>query len=284
MKIYAFGEVLWDIYPDKKALGGAPLNFGAHLSRFGEEVYMLSAVGNDDLGKETLEAIESLGVKTDFVSVLDDKETGKCLVTLDEKAVPRYNLLSDVSYDYITPEIKTGADVLYFGTLALRSENNFNSLSALLGKYNFGEVFVDVNIRPPHYSEKTVLFAIKNATILKISDEELETVAELISSTPETLINDLKKLSSKLKVIIITKGGKGAEAYNLKTNKKISVAAEKAEVVSTVGAGDSFSAAFLSSFLYNEDLEKALKKASRLASIVVSNLEAIPEYNPQELN
>ncbi len=285
MKIYAFGEVLWDIYPDKKTLGGAPLNFGAHLSRLNEEVYLLSSVGGDPLGKETIEAVKSFGVKTDYISVIDNKETGKCLVSLNEKGIPNYNLLSDVSYDYInTEKVSLSADVLYFGTLALRSENNLNALQSLLGRVDFGEVFVDVNIRPPHYSEKTVLFAIKNATILKISDEELETVATLIDSTPDNLISDLKKLSDKLKIVIITKGSDGAEAYNLKTNEKESVPAVKTKVVSTVGAGDSFSAAFMSAYLYDKSLEECLKKASLLASIVVSSLGAVPDYDVSKLN
>ena len=89
----SFGEILWDVYPDKKFLGGAPLNFAAHLKKHGENVYMMSALGNDELGKEAIKRIEDWIINTSYILSLDDKPTGSCMVALDENKVPSYNLL-----------------------------------------------------------------------------------------------------------------------------------------------------------------------------------------------
>ena len=91
MKILSFGEIIWDVYGNEKFIGGAPLNLAAHCSKQGAESFMLSAVGNDDLGKCALEEVKGFNVKTDFISVNYEKETGKCIVTLNEKGVPSVN-------------------------------------------------------------------------------------------------------------------------------------------------------------------------------------------------
>ena len=152
MKALSFGEILWDVYPDKKFLGGAPLNFAAHLKKHDENVYMMSALGNDELGKEAIKRIEDWKINTSYILSLDDKPTGSCMVTLDENKVPSYNLLKNVAYDYISYiDIKESFDVLYFGTLALRSENNYNTLKTLIESVKFNCIFSDINIRPPFY-------------------------------------------------------------------------------------------------------------------------------------
>ena len=177
-KILSFGEILWDVYPDQKHLGGASLNFAAHLAKFGHRVEMLSALGADALGEEARQQLSDWNLGDKYVPALSEKETGKCLVTLDENSIPSYNLLNNVAYDCISCDgIDEDFDVLYFGTLALRGERNSEALTELLAKKSFGEIFVDVNIRPPFYSEKTVRFACGKATLLKISLEELPVVA-----------------------------------------------------------------------------------------------------------
>ena len=147
-------------------MSGAPLNFAAHLAKHGENVYIMSAIGEDDLGEEAERCFEEWGISSKYVCVLSDKATGRCMVTLDENKVPSYNLLQDVTYDYITcDEVSDGFDVLYFGTLALRTENNYRLINKLLKTDGFKNVFVDINIRPPFYSEKSVCFSIQHATI-----------------------------------------------------------------------------------------------------------------------
>ena len=133
MKILCFGEILWDVYPDKKYIGGASLNFAGYMARHGEDAYMLSALGCDSLGKEAEAVLRDLGLHTRYVAKKEDKETGTCLVTLDEHSIPSYRLLEEVAYDDIPCDsVDEDFDVLYFGTLSLRSDHNFFSLQRLL--------------------------------------------------------------------------------------------------------------------------------------------------------
>ena len=287
MKLLAFGEVLWDIYPDNKYIGGAPLNFAAHSKKLGADSYLLSAVGDDELAKDTLLAVKGFSVNTDYVAAVKGKETGKCLVTLDEKSVPSYNLLNDVAWDYISfNENSDKFDVLYFGTLAIRNAHNKETISNLLQKNKFGEVFVDVNIRPPFYNDDVIDFAFKNATILKISDEELKITLKAVNidftDGLEEISRSITAKYSNIKILIITCGGEGAVAFDSASGEFYKVMSEKAEVVSTVGAGDSFSAAFLSKYFNGVSVEEALKFASCVAAFVVSNYDAVPDYTAKD--
>ncbi len=288
MKALSFGEILWDVYPDNKFLGGASLNFAAHLAKHGETVFMMSAVGEDDLGREALLCVRSLGISTKYVFVPEDKQTGRCIVELDENKVPSYHLLEDVAYDHIPyEEVAEDFDVLYFGTLSLRGENNFRKIRKLLESRRFHDVFVDINIRPPFYTEDTVRFALKNATILKISLEEMPTVAALLqfphTTDHQEFASLLKDGYRNLKCIIITLGGDGAYALDTINEQAYTCEAERVEVRSTVGAGDSFSAAFLHKYEKKEALPACLAHASRIAGFVVSQYDAVPDYMPEEL-
>lgn len=285
MKILSFGEVLWDVFESGEFIGGAPLNFAAHLAKMGENAYILTSVGKDALGTKTIEKINDFGVKTDYLSVVNTLETGKCLVTLDNNKIPQYNLLNNVAYDKILSEnIPDDFNVLYFGTLALRNEFNRSALNKLLDSHCFKEVFVDVNIRPPFFSNDTVEFAVKNATILKISDEELPIISRLLSINCE---NDFaKNLCEKyrnLKLVIVTRGENGSYCFDADQNREYTAESVKVSVASTVGAGDSFSAAFLHKFLSGYDIGHCLNFASKVAAFVVSETEAIPDYNPEKI-
>lgn len=287
MNVLSFGEMLWDVYPDNRYIGGAPLNFAAHLAKHGETVFMLSAVGNDELGTAALDQLEKWGVAPDLVATIHDVPTGRCLVTLDERSVPSYDLLNDVAYDYIHTDIVGDAfDVLYFGTLALRSEHNRRALQRLLDTHSFSNVFVDVNIRPPFYSEESVAFAVEHATVLKVSDEELRIVANLLN-IPET--DDYKAFAAtladrypRLRCIIITCGGDGAYALDCNTRQAFSCGCADVSVVSTVGAGDSFSASFLHKYGAGNPIPACLAYASKVAGYVVSQYDAVPDYKAED--
>lgn len=281
MRVLSFGEVLWDVCSDSEYLGGAPLNFAAHFKKCGGESWIVTAVGNDNLGKKTIFEIEKLGVNTEYISITE-AETGKCLVTLDSKQIPSYNLLNHIAYDFIQkPSIpKNFFDVLYFGTLALRNENNTTVLGQMLQENSFVDIFVDMNIRAPYYSTDVIRFAFENATIIKISDEELP----IVMDDPGGKIHSIKKcmhmLSKEfdnLKMIIITRGDKGTIVYDCNKNY-YECDAQKVQVASTVGAGDSFSAAFLTKYIESKDIAKALEFATKISGYVVSCIEAIPDY------
>ena len=278
MKILSFGEIIWDVYGNEKFIGGAPLNLAAHCSKQGADSFMLSSVGNDDLGYSALEIVNNFNVKTNFVSINEEKETGKCIVTLNENGVPSYNVLTDVAYDYIkAPENINNSkfDVFCFGTLALRSKENLETVKSILKNINIKKIYCDINIRPPFFSDETILFALENANILKISDEELHYVADVCGSEKLT---DIALKYSNLEFILLTQGENGATVYDCKNKKAYTENAPKVEVASSVGAGDSFGATFICEYFKTNSIERSLKKATEISAFVVSKKEAIPEY------
>ncbi|MGN0634629.1 MAG: PfkB family carbohydrate kinase [Acutalibacteraceae bacterium] len=282
MKALSFGEILWDVYPDKKCLGGAPLNFAAHFAKQGGESYMLSALGNDELGISALRKLSAWKVNAEYVSILNDSPTGCCMVTLNEQSVPAYDLLQNVAYDHIPfKNISDNFDLLYFGTLALRSVDNLAVLKRLITEKHFSQIMVDINIRAPFSSRASVQFSVKNATVLKVSAEELPIVAEFLGSSPLTNYMDfsreLAQQYNNLKCILITRGADGAYALDCKTGKEYSCPAVKSRVLSTVGAGDSFAATFIYGFLRQRDMQYCLNSAAQVAGYVVSKYEAVPD-------
>lgn len=278
MKILSFGEIIWDVYKEEKFIGGAPLNLAAHCSKQGADSFLLSSVGNDDLGKNALNEVEGFNVKTDFVSVNNEKETGKCIVTLNENGVPSYNVLTDVAYDYIKAPDNINElqfDVFCFGTLALRSKENLETVKSILKNSDIKKVYCDINIRPPFFSDETIFFALENANILKISDEELSYVTNACGLKE---LQDIAEKYNNLEFILLTQGEKGATVFDCKNKKTYTENAPKIEVASTVGAGDSFGATFICEYFNTNNIKKSLNKATEISAFVVSKKEAIPEY------
>ncbi len=274
-KLISFGEILFDIIAGKAKIGGAPLNFASHFTNLGGESFMLSAVGEDILGEAALAHLDARNISASLIT-RSKKETGKCLVTLDENAIPSYNILKNVAYDEIranTDKIKDiSADVLYFGTLSQRSENNRATLKDILEKITFSEVFCDLNIRKDCSSEESVLFCLGHATILKFSDDALEeeTLKAALGTEKENIPKEIAKRFPNIKIILRTLGEKGSEIYDIQSGNRIEIkAVENPNPVSTVGAGDSYAAAFLFRFLSGDSLFKAGTEAAKLASYVV---------------
>ena len=213
-KILTFGEIIWDVYPDKSIIGGAGLNFAAHSAKCGAESYILSAVGCDKLGDEALSATEGFGVNHDFITRCN-APTGQCLVTLGERGIPSYNVLSDVAYDNITltdekiREIDThGFDAVYFGTLIQRSGVTRKAMRDLLASCSFKEIICDVNLRKGCFDSDSALFCLEHATVLKISDEEEPTLRQFgyyapDGDSPESIAAAIADRFSNIKHVII---------------------------------------------------------------------------------
>lgn len=281
MNILSFGEIIWDIYDDKKLLGGAPLNFAAHAVKQGADAWILSSVGNDALGDLSIESINKFNVNTEYVSK-NNHPTGRCKVTLDKHKIPHYNLIDNAAYDFIDlPILSQNFDAISFGTLALRGKGNIHILEKILEKYKFKIIFSDLNIRPPHFTDSNIDFCLAKSNIVKISDEELPIIVKSSLKLNDLNVNEsILKLSEKYKNIdlfIITKGSDGAVAYDAKAEAFFSCPAQEVTVVSTVGAGDSFGAAFLVEFFKSKNIKNALIKATQVSAYVVSQLDTIPE-------
>ena len=279
MRLIVFGEILWDIFENEKRIGGAPFNFGAHCAKLGLDVDVISAVGNDSLGEMAILAAKNLKINTDNIQVVD-YQTGHCLVSL-QNGSPSYHLVENVAYDKIPLPENTcfEADAFYFGTLAQRGSKSKETLQALLnGKYK--EIFFDVNIRQNYYSEEMIDESLKKSTIFKVSREEI--TALNIGGSPEEICKVLEKKYNNLKLILVTLDAEGSFVYDTRSQTILRSPKPVSKAVSTVGAGDSCSACFLSNYLQNVDPEECLARATLLSDYVVTQLGAIPEY-PREL-
>ena len=168
MKLLSFGEIIWDVYPDKATLGGAPLKFSAHSALLGADVSLISSVGDDELGRRALEQIKNFGIDVSALSVCKEAESGKCTVTLSDSGVPSYEIAKRSAYDYIEYRnfSENAPDVIVFGTLALRYENDRAVLDRILSDCPHAEIFTDLNIRPPFYSRESIEFCLERATIV----------------------------------------------------------------------------------------------------------------------
>ncbi len=284
MKILAFGEILFDVDTAKgeSVLGGAPMNFCSHLTKLGAEGYMLSAVGDDELGKTALSMADAFGVKKDFVSI-SEKPTGKCMITY-RNGEPSYDLSMMSAYDYIELTDETvqkvadeNFDVFYLGTLAQRNEESFASLMKLLSQVKFPTVFYDMNLRQNYYTRQIIEKSLLACNMLKINREEYDFLVT------EGFAADDKELAEKydIDIILLTLDKDGARLSGKKVKEEIAVSGIDSQVVSTVGAGDSMCAAFLYNYLRTGDMKASLEKANILASFVVSHKEAIPEYTEE---
>lgn len=280
MKILSFGEIIWDIFEDKKEIGGAPYNFAAHCSKLGAESFLVSAVGDDENGKEAIIKAKNAGIKCDYISVDRKRKTGVCNVVLED-GKPKYTLESNTAYDNIPDSVIYGSfDAIYMGTLALRSPQSRRSFEKILKYTDKKEVFFDVNFRSNFYTKELVERLMRETTILKVSDEEIGFFGR---RDPLHTVLDISAKYPKLKYICLTLGSEGAFVYDCRKREMLCSEKPKGEVVSTVGAGDSFSACFLVNLLSGEPLGVCLDRAVILSDFVVQNLGAVPDYDVKKL-
>ncbi len=286
MKALSFGEILWDIFPDSRCLGGAPLNVAGHLARLGVEACIVSALGKDPLGSEALELMKANHIDTRYVESLPDIETGFTRIKLTA-GIPEYEFNFPCAWDSIAlaPRHKEAIlaekwDVFCFGTLSQRSETSRVTLREILQKIDPAIVFCDINLRKQFYSREILEWSLEHSDILKMNDEESPIVSSLLR---ESAVFDEKELYAwliekfALKGILVTRGKKGVSAYF--DGKEYAHTPSDVKVVDTVGAGDSFSAAFLVSLFTGKSIPRALELATDLADFVVSRSGALPEYD-----
>ncbi len=291
MKILSIGDLIWDIYSDNACIGGATFNFSAHAAKLGAEVYLISAVGDDELGRLGIEYAGRYGIKTDFMQV-NNYETGKTIVKLDEYGNPTYNVLRNVSYDNIKIDdvicrriSLMDFDALYFGTLIQRLASA-KAVRLILDNCSFKEIFCDVNLREGCYSYESVSNCLRHATVLKISTEEEPLIRGMdFYNIPVSIVGDvyyrevsaeLCRLYSQIKVVIFTMGDRGSVSYEKSSGKSYYMPAVPTRVISTVGAGDSYCAAWLTAWYSSKTIPEAMRHAAQLSSFVVAHKDAIP--------
>lgn len=286
MKILAFGEILWDIFISdneteaNRKIGGAPFNFAAHCAKNGAEAFLVSAVGKDKNGYDALEEARRLGIKTDYIATLPQYETGYCKVTLNN-GMPNYDLVSNVAYDHIPkPNLQPEFDAVYMGTLAMRKSDSKSSFDKIIAEAKANEVLLDVNLRGDFYSKALVEELLSHTTVLKVSREEIPLFGE---GEPKEICKGIAHRFPKLKYICVTLGKDGAFVLDCKGQVFYNSEKPKSKAISTVGAGDSFAAAFLVSLLSGYPPEISLRRAVALSDFVVTELGAVPNYDINEV-
>ena len=276
--IVGIGEILWDMLPTGKALGGAPANFAYHAKRLGEDGWAVRAIGNDALGREIMEIVMEKGLRN-LISVTS-RPTGTVQVSLDAKGVPSYTIMEDVAWDNIpfTPQmaaLASRADAVCFGSLVQRGNSRDSVLRFLRAMRPKALRVFDINLRQHYYSKEVIDESLQLSDILKINDEEIRIVAELFGlGGDDTAACRALIERYGLKLVILTRGADGSEVIT--ADEAIPQAVGQVEVVDTVGAGDSFTAAFVVAYLRGDSLADAQRLANETAAYVCSCKGAMP--------
>ncbi len=279
--VTAIGEILFDVYPASKALGGAPLNFLFHIFKLTGQGTIVSRVGHDVLGEKVRSFLTKNGIQTNYIQDDHEHPTGITNVTLDEQKVPTFNIDTDRAYDFIENTdalqklIKEKTDCLYFGSLAQRSDVSRSTIQSLLEK-NI-KYFCDLNIRQNFYSKEIVARSIKTADVLKVNIDELELLNDLLIGNEFDIMHASFELMSKYNIdlMAVTKGAAGsilvmdkkADHYKLDTKG----------VVDTLGAGDAFASILCIGYLQSWELSSINKMANEFASEICKIRGALPE-------
>ncbi len=277
--IVGIGELLWDMLPSGKAIGGAPANFAYHAGRLGEEGWVVSAVGDDALGHEILDVLDEKRLHSLVAMV--DKPTGTVQVSLDDAGVPTYTIVEDVAWDHIpfTPKMQdlaSRADAVCFGSLVQRNGSRASVLKFLEAVPASALKVFDINLRQHFYTPEILRKSLEIADVLKINDEEIVTLSEMfgLGSDPREACRKLIGQYS-LRFVLLTKGARGSEVIS--PDEVIPQGVGKVDVVDTVGAGDAFTAAFTVAYLRGDSLADAQKLAGEVTAYVCSHKGAMPE-------
>ncbi|BFM45489.1 carbohydrate kinase [Flavobacterium sp. CFS9] len=280
LKAIAYGEVLWDVFASEKKIGGAPLNVALRMQSLGCNAAMISCVGNDEGGTAIINHIKSLGLEVEAIIKSEDFPTGLVNVTLNDKGSASYVIHYPAAWDKIVlsdfaKSLTANADVLIFGSLVCRDEISRKSLEELL-QTNVYKVF-DVNLRKPHYSYKILEQLMHAASFIKFNDEELLEVSAALHSPFTTLEENIYFIAEKTSTnaICVTRGQHGAVL--LWENQLYENYGYRVKVVDTVGAGDSFLAALITSLLTGKKPQDAIDFACAVGALVAASPGANPE-------
>lgn len=286
--IVGMGEALWDCLPEGRKIGGAPANFAYHVGQFGFKSMAVSAIGDDELGREIIEKFDQRNLRYMLEKV--DYPTGTVQVTLDDKGIPCYEIMENVAWDNIPysselEDIARNCRAVCFGSLAQRNEVSRNTINRFLDAMpdsdDILKVF-DINLRQHFYSKETVVNSLNKCNVLKINDEELVVMADMFGYEGMSQAEVCKAVleAYSLKMLILTCGTEGSYVF---TSDEMSFQeTPKVEVADTVGAGDSFTGSFIASVLKGMSIPEAHKRAVEVSAFVCTQNGAMPRL-PEEL-
>ena len=278
--IVGIGELLWDVLPNARLMGGAPANFAFQAGQLGAEGIVVSSIGEDAHGDALQAELTAKGLSADFLR-RNDRPTGTVTVTTDAHGQPTYNIHTDVAWDFLPFDaplqgLAVRADAVCFGTLAQRSLVSRRSIQAFLQatRRDCLRVF-DINLRQNFYDAATIEASLNATDVLKLNHEELPILARLLHlSEKEDAAIEALLHNYSLRLAALTRGGDGSVLY---TKHRVSPhTGYPAAVVDTVGAGDAFTAALVWGMLHSEDLDRIHDRAGKLASYVCSQQGGTP--------
>jgi len=285
--VVGIGEILWDIFPDGRQLGGAPANVAYHAQALGSSGIIVSSVGNDEPGKEIITHLEQLKLDCNFISVDPVHSTGLVTVSLNENGLPGYIIHENAAWDFIKPDerlmkLAGRTDAVCFGSLCQRSDVSGNTVRQFIASTKSGCIKVfDINLRQSFWNKNLIHEMLEMSDILKLNDEELKTLGDLFNITgseTEKLIHLCNKYS--LGLIALTKGEKGSRLFA--KNKDSVHPGFPVQIADTVGAGDSFTAALILGLLHGKNPDEINEHANRVACFVCSQKGATPVL-PEDL-
>lgn len=279
--VVGLGEVLWDMLPEGRKIGGAPVNFAYHAGQFGIDTMAVSAIGNDKLGEDTIAEMNGKHLNHIFPSV--PYPTGSVQVSLDEKGVPAYDIKENVAWDNIpfTNEIESVARncrAVCFGSLAQRNAVSRNTIRKFIESTPSGCIRIfDINLRQNFYTSNVIRDSLELCNILKINDEEIMLVSRMFNYDSSNIENVCRTIMEdfSLEMVILTCGTKGSYIF---TKGGVSfMPTPKVNVADTVGAGDSFTGSFCAAILRGLPVTEAHKKAVEVSAYVCTQNGAMPE-------
>ena len=287
--ILVFGEILYDIYDDVAVIGGAPFNYSVQLSRLiskNDNLKFITALGKDDFSKEAFKFIENENIDSSLMQVLDNYETGKATVFMNENKIPDYIIHENVAWDNIEfnsdieKALKEKYDLFYFNILSCRSEKSYNTLKNIFKNIDSKYKVCDVTFRKNYYTKEKIKEALEFINILKINDDELAIIKSLfypnLQNDNEILLKNLNK-DFNIDYIFLTLGKSGTSSFY--NNQYIFKPSNKIKVVDTVGAGDSFCAALSYAILKKLDIKKVLDFASAVSEEMIQVKGGTAKYN-----
>ena len=284
--VVGLGELIWDLLPGGRRLGGAPTNF-AYISRLlGERSVVASRVGRDPLGREALERLARAGVSTSYVQTDDEHPTGTVGVTVDEEGEAHFNVNQNSAWDYLewTNEweaLAARADAVCFGTLGQRAPGARSTIKRFLAamRPNALRVF-DVNLRHSFFDREMLNASLSHANVVKLNAEELPALAALLETggDGERAISERLLRRFDLELVAVTRGARGSLVVNAK--EAFEHAGFRVRVADTIGAGDAFAAALVQRLLRNAPLAEIADAANRAGAWVATHSGATPEVDP----
>ena len=278
--VTAIGEILYDIYPGKKCLGGAPFNFIYHVWKLCGKTNFISSVGRDENGDEIIDYLNRIGFDTKYISVDDQHPTGTVLVKLRDDKTPQFTISSECSYDFITLDetarrvIETGTDLIYFGTLSQRSPVTGKTIRSFFTLNK--SFFCDLNLRHDFFSAEMIEEALRVSDVVKVNSDELGKIESLFGLSTNTgdaaasLINNFR-----ISLLAVTDGENGAWLFSPNDSDSYKPSATK--IVDTLGAGDAYAAVLCLGFLMDLPLKVINKAANDFAADICSVPGALPK-------